>query len=66
MATVLSIKKTYERHRRENPDSILSERAIRLAVKNGSLPYINAGSKALICDETFEKWLKGQLVQEAK
>jgi len=61
MAAVMSIKRTYEKHRQENPCSMLSERAIRQAVKNGNLPYINAGSKALICNETFDKWLKGEL-----
>jgi hypothetical protein len=61
MAAVMSIKRTYEKHRRENPESILSERAIRQAVKNRSLPSINAGAKALICTDTFDKWIKGEL-----
>lgn len=61
MATLLSIKRVYERHRAENPMSILSERTIRIAVKNGTLPSISAGSKALICWETFNNWVKGKM-----
>ena len=60
MTTLLSIKRAYEKHRRENPSSTLSERIIRQAVKNGSLPAISVGTKVLICYETFDKWLKGE------
>jgi len=63
LAALLSIKRIYIKHRAENPESILSERIIRQAVKNGSLPAINLGSKALICTETFEKWIKGEINQ---
>ena len=60
MATLLSIKRTYERHRRDNPMSVLSERAIRRAVKDGSLPSIPVGNKALVCWETFDQWVRGE------
>ena len=61
MSTLLSIRRTYEKHRRENPSSILSERAIRSAIKCGNLPSIAAGNKALICWETFNRWIKGEI-----
>lgn len=61
MASLLSIKSIYTKHRQENPGSSLSERTIRQAVKNGELPAIYAGNRALICDEVFENWLRGEL-----
>lgn len=61
MACLLSIQKTCIRHKTENPSSILSERAVRQAVRQGILPSINAGVKQLICYETFEKFLRGEM-----
>lgn len=61
MSTLLSIHAMYGKHRRENPSSMLSERAIRQAVKSGELPAIRAGNRNLICDEIFLKWLVGEL-----
>ncbi len=61
MATLLSIRALYEKHREENPSSMLSERAIRQAVKAGELPSISAGNRALINTETFTAWLNGEL-----
>ena len=64
MAYLLSISKTYKRHKQDHPDSALSERAIRLAIKGNELPVIRAGNRALICDEVFERWLRGGLRDE--
>lgn len=61
MAILLSIKKIHTKHRVENPESTLSERTIRQAVRNGNLPSIQAGTKKLICEEIFEKWLRGEI-----
>jgi len=61
MSCLLSIQKTCIRHKAENPSSILSERAVRQAVREGNLPSINAGIKQLVCYETFEKWLRAEL-----
>lgn len=58
MATLLSIHKTYQRHKNENPTSILSERAIRQSIKEKTLSSISSGVKVLICYETFEEWLR--------
>lgn len=63
MATILSINRTYEKHRKENPESTLSARAIRQATQAGDLPTIMAGSKALINYDTFNKWLQSELDQ---
>lgn len=64
MAYLLSISKTYKRHKQDHPDSALSERAIRLAIKGNELPVIRAGNRSLICDEVFELWLRGGLRNE--
>lgn len=60
----LTIRKTFERHRAENPDSQVSEKAIRRAVRTGELPSIQAGNRALICWDTFEAWRRGDLSRE--
>jgi hypothetical protein len=56
MATLLNIKRTYEKHRSENPLSTLSERAIRQAVKYRTLPSIAAGVNR--CLRLFSSILK--------
>ncbi|GAB1476447.1 hypothetical protein MASR2M70_12810 [Bacillota bacterium] len=64
MGSLLSISKIHKKHLTEHPDSILSERAIRQAVKSGTLPVIWAGNRALICDVTFDYWIKGGVHKE--
>lgn len=59
MAILLSVHRTFLKHREENPLSTLSERAIRQGVKSGELPYIKAGYKILVCYETFDNWIRG-------
>lgn len=58
--SLLSIRAIYELHKKECPDSMLSERAIRQAVKAGDLPSISAGNRSLINTETFSAWLRGE------
>lgn len=57
-----SIRKLHEIHRKENPDSMLSEKAIRMAVKKGDLPSIRVGNRVLISWQTFEAWRQGELI----
>lgn len=57
----LTIRKLFERHRAENPDSAISEKAIRAAVRDGSLPHIKVGNRCLICWDVFESWRRGEL-----
>lgn len=61
MAVLYTISTIFRKHRDENPSSALSERTIRQALKCGELPYIQAGNRALICDEVFDKWIRGEL-----
>lgn len=57
----LTIRKTYDRHKAESPDSLISERMIRAAVRSGDLPAVHVGNRALICWDTFEAWRRGEL-----
>ena len=57
----LTIRATYERHKKENPDTMISEKMIRTAVSSGDLPAVMAGNRALICWDTFEAWRRGDL-----
>lgn len=61
MAALYSIRAILAQHKQENPTSALSEKTIRQAVKAGDLPTIWAGNRALICNETFERWVKGEI-----
>ena len=58
----LTIRKTYDRHKKESPDSMISEKAIRTAVKTGDLPSVKIGNRVLISWETFEAWRRGELI----
>ena len=58
----LTIRKTFDRHKQENPDSMISEKAIRAAVKKGDLPSITVGNRVLISWQTFEAWRQGELI----
>lgn len=57
----LTIRKTYARHKQECPESLISEKAIRDAVRSKELPSIHAGNRALIAWDTFEAWRRGEL-----
>ncbi|MDI9493759.1 MAG: hypothetical protein QM289_04670 [Bacillota bacterium] len=65
MAALYTINKIYKKHHQEYPDSVLSERAIRLAIKRGELPSIKTGNRALVCGEVFEQWIKGELKDDS-
>ena len=65
MAALYTINKIYKKHHQEYPDSVLSERAIRLAIKRGELPSIKTGNRALACGEVFEQWIKGELKDDS-
>ena len=56
-----TIRRIYRIHKTENPDSMLSEKGIRAAVKDGSLPSLRVGNRVLIAWQTFEKWRSGEL-----
>lgn len=57
----LTIRKLFARHRAEQPDSEISEKGIRMAVKSGDLPSVKVGNRALISWKTFEAWRRGNL-----
>lgn len=59
-----TIRKIHEIHLQENPDSMVSEKMIRAAVKDGSLPAVWAGNRALVSWVTFENWRQGNKVDE--
>ncbi len=56
-----SVEKLYDEHKKLCPQSMLSKRAIRDAVRSGELPSIKSGNRNLICLATFESWRKGEL-----
>lgn len=59
-----TIRKLHELHKQENPDSMLSEKAIRMAIKTGSLPAIFVGNRAITSWYAFEQWLHNGLSNE--
>lgn len=60
MKPAYTIPKLYEEHKRSCPDSCLSERAIRLAAKEGNLHSVKVGNRTLISIEAFNHWLEGK------
>lgn len=56
-----TVDKLFAVHKRECPDSMISKRAIREAVRSGELPCIKSGNRSLIQLDVFERWLKGEL-----
>ena len=59
MSPLYTAGRLYERHKRNCPDSQLSLRAIRSAVRSGELPSIRAGNRRLVSWDVFSEWLKG-------
>lgn len=60
---LLSAKRLYQLHKTACPDSLLSERAIRMAIKDGSLPSVPCGNRRLVRLDVFEAWTRGEVVQ---
>jgi excisionase family DNA binding protein len=58
MSPAYTIPRLIEHYKGLFPDSQLSERAIRQAVKNGNLRAVFVGTRALITTENFERWLR--------
>ena len=58
---MLTINKLFQKHKDAYPDSALSLKAIRRAVKSGELPSVESGNRKLICEERFDEWLSGRL-----
>lgn len=56
----LTIRRILKRHKEECPDSMISERAIRNAVRCGELPSVKVGNRSLIAWQSFEAWRKGE------
>ena len=54
-----SIDRLYQLHKKSCPDSMLSKRAIREAVRSGELPSVKSGNRRLIRLDVFEKWQGG-------
>lgn len=61
MAALFTINRIYAKHKNDYPESLLSERAIRRAVKSGDLPVIYSGNRALVSYDTFTNWLYGSV-----
>lgn len=59
---LLTAKRLYLRHKADCPESLLSERAIRNAIKDGSLPSVPCGNRRLVRVDVFERWTKGEIV----
>lgn len=59
-APMYTVRKLLEIHRKDSPDSMLSERTIRNAVRSGKLPSIKSGNRSLIRLDIFEQWLRGE------
>lgn len=59
--SMYSIKRLVEIHKKACPDTMLSERAVRNAVRCGQLPSIKSGNRYLIRADVFDKWLRGGL-----
>lgn len=55
----LTIRKLYARHKLEEPDSMISEKLLRAAVRSGELPSITVGNRALVSWAVFERWRNG-------
>ncbi len=60
MNSVHTANKLYELHKKAHPDSQLSLRAIRTAIKSGELPSIKAGNRRLVDWDVFTGWLEGR------
>lgn len=59
-----TIRRLHAIHKEQFPDSMISEKMIRAAVKDGSLPAVMAGNRALIAWQTFEDWRQGKALNE--
>lgn len=57
---VRTIKGAIEELRREDPDSSVSEYALRTWIRTGVLPAVKSGNKFLINMEILKKFLEGQ------
>lgn len=57
----LTIRKLHARHKQENPDSMISEKLLRAAVRSGELPSVTVGNRALVSWNAFERWRSGEL-----
>ena len=57
----LTVRKLLARHKSENPQSMISEKMLRTAVRTGDLPSIPCGNRRLISWEVFERWRTGEL-----
>lgn len=62
-APMYTTRRLLERHKEHSPDSMLTERTIRNAIKNGELPSIKSGNRSLVRFDIFEKWLRGELCE---
>jgi hypothetical protein len=60
MSPAYTIPRLIAEHKRAYPESCLSERAIRRAIKTGELKAVFSGNRALITLEAFEHWLGGE------
>lgn len=47
--------------KREDPDSPVSEYALRLWIRTGALPAVRSGNKILVNMETLHRFLSGEL-----
>ncbi len=57
---IRTINGALEELRREDPNSPISEYALRLWIKSGALPAVKNGNKFLIDMETLREFLSGK------
>ena len=60
---LLTAKKLYLIHKEECPNSLLSERCIRNAIRDGSLPSVPCGNRNLVRLDIFDRWTAGERFQ---
>ena len=58
---VRTISGALEELRREDPDTPISEYALRAWIKSGAVPAVKSGNKFLINMETLKRFLAGEV-----
>ena len=59
---VRTIKGAVEELRKEDPDSSVTEYAIRSWIKTGALPSVKSGNKYLLDMEVVKRFLAGEVI----
>lgn len=57
---VRSVRQAYEEIKGDDPDTAITEYAIRKIVYEGNIPCILSGNKRLFCKEDLEDFIRGK------